>query len=104
MGLLGIIGSTILLGSYAWQWCQLKILKNTKCRPRWSPKKIRDLSFLLLAYYCFWIFWCLSPRIMFFYHYLPASALIWVITAVIATIIKDILPQRLKIKQKDTHA
>ena len=104
VGLLGIIGSTILLGSYAWQWCQLKIPKNTKCRPSWNPQKIRNLSFLLLAYYCFWIFWCFSPRIMFFYHYLPASALIWVIAAVIATIIKDILPQRLKIKQKDTHA
>jgi dolichyl-phosphate-mannose--protein O-mannosyl transferase len=36
--------------------------------------------FLILAYFSFWAVWLWSPRIMFFYHYLPAVPMLWVIT------------------------
>ena len=35
----------------------------------------QKLAFLTLAYFSVWAFWQLSPRIMFFYHYLPAIPL-----------------------------
>lgn len=51
--------------------------------------RIRQLTFLLGAYFCFWIFWLFSPRIMFFYHYLPATPMIWLITALVVEIISN---------------
>lgn len=51
--------------------------------------RMRQLTFLLGAYFCFWIFWLFSPRIMFFYHYLPATPMIWLITALVVEIISN---------------
>ena len=36
--------------------------------------------FLLLGYFCLWLPWILSPRIMYFHHYLPALPCLWVLT------------------------
>lgn len=41
--------------------------------------------FMVIAYFSVWIFWWVSPRIMFFYHYLPAIPLLsiaisWLVT------------------------
>ncbi len=46
----------------------------------WRKQKINGESciFLSIAFLCFWLPWCFSPRIMFFHHYLPASLLAWV--------------------------
>lgn len=43
-----------------------------------NPKAIQQnywLAFAMLMYLSVWLFWQLSPRIMFFYHYLPAIPL-----------------------------
>ncbi len=46
------------------------------------PKKIQTNLFLLFfAYFAVWLPWQISPRIMFFYHYLPAVPLLCIITA-----------------------
>ena len=45
-------------------------------------KSVRSrLLFLLLAYGLVWLPWALSPRIMFFYHYLPAVPLLCILLA-----------------------
>jgi len=40
----------------------------------WQAVKTRSfaLIFVLLSYVAFWLPWAMSPRIMFFYHYLPS--------------------------------
>ncbi len=43
-----------------------------------SRPKIK-LFFLLSAYFCFWVPWIFSPRIMFFHHYLPALPMLWIL-------------------------
>jgi dolichyl-phosphate-mannose--protein O-mannosyl transferase len=40
-------------------------------------------SFLLLAYFCLWLPWVFSPRIMFFHHYLPALPCVWAIAGLV---------------------
>jgi len=37
--------------------------------------------FVLLCYFFFWVPWSISPRIMFFYHYLPAVPFLCMILA-----------------------
>jgi dolichyl-phosphate-mannose--protein O-mannosyl transferase len=37
--------------------------------------------FLVISYFAVWIFWQLSPRIMFFYHYTPAVPMLCVLLA-----------------------
>lgn len=46
-------------------------------------EKYRHLSFIIFAYLVFFIPWIASPRIMFFYHYLPALPFLAIITAFI---------------------
>jgi dolichyl-phosphate-mannose--protein O-mannosyl transferase len=41
----------------------------------------QQLLFITLAYFCFWTPWLFSPRIMFFYHYLPAVPMLVVIAS-----------------------
>jgi dolichyl-phosphate-mannose--protein O-mannosyl transferase len=48
-------------------------------------KREKSRLFIVLAYFCVWAFLIFSPRIMFFYHYLPAIpllaiALSWMLT------------------------
>jgi dolichyl-phosphate-mannose--protein O-mannosyl transferase len=55
----------------------------------------RKYAFLILAYFCFWAVWLWSPRIMFFYHYLPAVPMLWLITGgVMGEVIKDFFSKR----------
>jgi dolichyl-phosphate-mannose-protein mannosyltransferase len=48
---------------------------NKKSHARYD-KEIVSLSLLLFAYFAIWVPWQASPRIMFFYHYLPAVPLL----------------------------
>lgn len=42
-------------------------------------KRKTPVAFLLIAYLCFWLPWCFSPRIMFLHHYLPALTFVWLL-------------------------
>ena len=46
-----------------------------------SRENIEFLNLLLVTYFLSWLPWQLSPRIMFFYHYTPAVALLSIIIA-----------------------
>ena len=46
----------------------------------WISKQ-KNLKFLLLAYFIFWLPWIVSPRCMFLYHYLPAVPFLSIILA-----------------------
>ena len=60
-----------------------------KAHPLQITQQSDDLLYITTAYFFFWVFWCFSPRLMFFHHYLPASALLWVITPLLLTVIRD---------------
>lgn len=47
--------------------------------PSKNSEEQESFIFLLLAYFCLWLPWCFSPRIMFLHHYLPALTFVWVI-------------------------
>ncbi len=69
------IGVICLVNALYWLW------------RRKTPKKFKEkLLFLISAYFCFWLPWCFSPRIMFFHHYLPAATIMWTLSGgIIAT-------------------
>lgn len=48
---------------------------------RANPNVRKKFGVLLLAYFSFWLPWVFSPRVMFYYHYLPALPLLSVISA-----------------------
>ncbi|MBU0974943.1 phospholipid carrier-dependent glycosyltransferase [Patescibacteria group bacterium] len=50
---------------------KIAITENKKLK-----KELGRLSCLLFSYFAVWLPWQLSPRIMFFYHYLPAVPLL----------------------------
>lgn len=52
------------------------ILAKFKKIKIFNKSEIKMLSLLLFAYAIVWLPWQLSPRIMFFYHYLPAVPLL----------------------------
>ncbi|MDD4890455.1 MAG: phospholipid carrier-dependent glycosyltransferase, partial [Phycisphaerae bacterium] len=45
---------------------------------RWARQRTWPAAFLLAGYLIMWLPWALSPRLMFFYHYLPAVPLLCV--------------------------
>jgi dolichyl-phosphate-mannose--protein O-mannosyl transferase len=54
---------------------------NHEVSPFFTTTAWGRLFFITLAYFCFWAPWLASPRIMFFYHYLPAVPLITIVAA-----------------------
>ncbi len=50
--------------------------KNSIAKRKKLKSKLSKFSLLMLAYFTVWLPWELSPRIMFFYHYLPAVPLL----------------------------
>lgn len=65
---LGDIAIFATIAALLWQKIKKKIL--------FKKFEIKMLSLLLFAYGLVWLPWQLSPRIMFFYHYLPAVPLL----------------------------
>ncbi len=57
-------------------FASLFTLIANKLRRKKTTKDLPAIGLLLLAYGIVWIPWQLSPRIMFFYHYLPAVPLL----------------------------
>lgn len=47
----------------------------------WQMGTMSKLSFLITSYLMVWLPWQFSPRIMFFYHYLPAVPLLCILLA-----------------------
>lgn len=50
----------------------------------WIKGLKKEHGFLLLLYFGFWVPWLFSPRIMFFYHYLPSIPALCIALAVVA--------------------
>ena len=71
------LGNAVILyfGFFAVLW-NLWHLVFEKSERAWQT------SFLLFAYFMFWVPWLFSPRMMLFYHYLPAVPLLCIILAV----------------------
>jgi len=55
----------------AGSWKNIIFDKNSKLK-----KDLSKIFYLLFAYFAVWLPWQVSPRIMFFYHYLPAVPLL----------------------------
>jgi dolichyl-phosphate-mannose-protein mannosyltransferase len=53
-----------------------KLIKNRGEKNKKIKTKLLRLAYFLFAYFAVWLPWQLSPRIMFFYHYLPAVPLL----------------------------
>jgi dolichyl-phosphate-mannose--protein O-mannosyl transferase len=64
------LGNSVVLyfGLIAAGWAAVRFVRKV----RW------ETGFLLAAYFILWLPWVMSPRIMFSYHYLPATALLCV--------------------------
>lgn len=78
-------GDIYALGNPALQWLGvISVIFATLLMLKSWKKKFVDqskISFLLTSYFFVWIFWQFSPRIMFYYHYTPATALLCIILA-----------------------
>jgi dolichyl-phosphate-mannose--protein O-mannosyl transferase len=70
------LGNAVVL--YAGLIAVLSQLRRLLCEKSEQNEQIR---FLLLAYFMLWVPWLISPRIMLFYHYLPAVPLLCIILA-----------------------
>ena len=73
------IGDIFILASIiytAYLFVKLKKLKGASTKKKNLKSKIGKLMYLLFIYFTLWLPWQLSPRIMFFYHYLPAVPLL----------------------------
>lgn len=72
------------LGAVSISWTIIYLLfklgKRVTQNQIFKPKEL-DLSKLSLVYFLVWLPWVFSPRIMFFYHYTPAIALLVIILA-----------------------
>lgn len=55
----------------------LAILQQLLREPRFAWEK----RFLLFLYFALWVPWAISPRVMFFYHYVPAVPLLCILLA-----------------------
>lgn len=73
------IANIYTLGNPLILWGGLVILPYTLVTA--LLKKQKKLLFTLLAYFIFWVPWVFSPRIMFFYHYLPSIPFLCLILA-----------------------
>ncbi len=58
-----------------------KLIDNKTRENEQRLNEAKQLFFLIFSYFSVWIFWQFSPRIMFFYHYLPAVPLLSINTA-----------------------
>ncbi len=81
---LGVMAVAWWLGSLVLSWVvrdwQLSQQSNRQVNRRLKIKQAK-LNFLGLFYLSLWLPWIFSPRIMFFYHYLPAIPWLCLITA-----------------------
>ena len=55
----------------------------------WTWRRTWPAAFLLAAYLMMWVPWSLSPRLMFFYHYLPAVPLLCVASGLVLARLLD---------------
>lgn len=78
LGLGALVLSSVLLIINIWSKRVIKCMSIDK-------KNKEKLIFVLMAYFAFWLPWTLSPRIMYFHHYLPATPMIWLITSWLLT-------------------
>ncbi len=85
LGLFSLLISLVLTISSHLKKFYQKRISSLKKKSYWQQylfpiKFLPSFDFLLLAYVCFFLPWCFSPRIMFLHHYLPAVTLVWVLT------------------------
>lgn len=64
-------------------------IMNSKTLNILNSKDVFGLLFMLSGLLGFWLPWARSPRIMFFYHFLPSLMFVIIILAWILSIIKD---------------
>lgn len=79
------IGNAVILycGLIAVLW---NIWKIVSTKPTASHYKI---SIILLSYFMFWVPWIFSPRMMLFYHYLPAVPFLCILLAAWLTMLRE---------------
>ncbi len=87
----GMVGKIYALGNPAVSWFGLVSFLISIYY--FISTKSRKLLFVLFSYLVFFVPWAASPRIMFYYHYLPATPFLAIIIAVILRMnIKMVLP------------
>jgi len=95
-GFIGLVSAMVIL------FIPRKLMLPTETKRKktqtssFSDRRYHDLFFLVVAYFCFWIFWVASPRLLFFHHYLPAATMLWVITALAFTILCERFRRRFR--------